>query len=227
MSVNTTGGAQRSGALTLYMHPLSSYCQKVLIALYENAIPFAAHNVDLGDPVARAQFEKVWPIAQFPVLRDAERERTVPESSVIIEYLGRHYPGPVTLIPEDPERAAQVRAADRFYDLHIHQHMQKIVTDNLRPAGGHDPVGVGQARARLRTALRLAESEMAGRSWAAAEQFSIADCAAAPALFYTNRIMPLSHEFPHLGSYLERLTGRPSYARALAEAQPYFARFPG
>ena len=227
MSSNNTPSGAGGSALTLYMHPLSSFCHKVLIALYENAIPFTAHSVDLGDPAERARFERLWPIGQFPVLQDAARARTVPESTVIIEYLDRHHPGPVRLVPDDPERAAQVRATDRFYDLHIHQLMQKIVTDHLRPSDGHDPVGVGQARERLRTALRVAESEMADRRWAAGEQFSMADCAAAPALFYTNRIMPLSDGFPHLSAYLERLTSRPSYARALAEAQPYLARFPG
>lgn len=216
-----------SHALILYMHPLSSYCHKVLIALYENAIPFAAHTVDLGDPAARARFVKVWPMAQFPVLRDAARNRTVPESTVIIEYLQRHYPGPVKLVPDDPEGAARARATDRFYDLHVHQHMQKIVTDKLRPVDGHDPIGVERAKQQLRTALRLAEAEMTGRQWATGEQFSLADCAAAPALFYADRIMPLGPEFPHLAAYLGRLTSRPSYARALAEAQPHFARFPG
>jgi glutathione S-transferase len=229
MSFENTGGASREGgnALTLYMHPLSSYCHKVLIALYENATPFTACSVDLGDPVARAQFEKVWPIAQFPVLRDEARDRTVPESSVIIEYLGRYYPGPVPLMPEDPERAAQVRAIDRFYDLHIHQHMQKMVGDKLRSPDGRDPVGVAQAEERLRTALRVAESEMAHRRWAAGEQFTMADCAAAPALYYINRMAPLTEEFPCVSAYLDRLTSRPSYARALAEAEPYLARFPG
>ena len=213
--------------LTLYMHPLSSYCHKVLIALYENAIPFTPHIVNLGDPVARDEFRKVWPIGKFPVLRDEARGRTVPESTVIIEYLGQHYPGPVKLIPADPELAAQVRSIDRFYDLHVHEPMGKVVTDNLRPADRHDPFGVDQAREHMRTALRMTEGEMALKRWAAGEQFSMADCAAAPALFYTNRIMPLAHEFPHVSAYLERLTKRPSYARVLTEAQPYFAMFPG
>jgi glutathione S-transferase len=214
-------------SLTLYLHPLSSYCHKVLIALYENAIPFSPHSVDLGDPVARDEFKKVWPFAKFPVLRDERRGRTVPESTAIIEYLARHYPGPSKLIPGDPELAAQARAVDRFYDLHLHVPMQKVVGDKLRPANGHDPLGVDQAWEQMRTALRIADGEMATRRWAIGEHFTMADCAAGPPLFFTDRMMPLAKEFPHVSAYLDRLTKRPSYARALAEAQPYLAMFPG
>jgi glutathione S-transferase len=213
--------------LTLYLHPLSSFCHKVLIALYENAIPFVPHIVNLGDPAERDEFKKVWPFAKFPVLRDAARGRTVPESTMIIEYLAQHYPGPAKLIPDDPELAAQARAADRFYDLHLHQPMQKVVGDKLRPADGRDPLGVDQAREQMHTALRIADSEMATKRWAVGDQFSMADCAAAPPLFFTNLMMPLADEFPHVNAYLDRLMKRPSYARALAEAQPYLAMFPG
>ena len=214
-------------ALTLYLHPLSSFCHKVLIALYENAIPFVPHVVNLGDRQARDEFSKIWPFAKFPVLRDEARGRTVPESTTIIEYLAQHYPGPAKLIPNDPELAAHARAADRFYDLHLHQPMQKVVGDKLRPADCHDPSGVDQARQQMRTALRIADSEMALRRWAIGDHFSMADCAAGPPLFFTNRMMPLADEFPHVSAYLDRLTKRPSYARALAEAQPYMAMFPG
>jgi glutathione S-transferase len=214
-------------ALTLYLHPLSSFCHKVLIALYENAIPFVPHVVNLGDRQARDEFRKIWPFARFPVLRDEARGRTVPESTTIIEYLAQHYPGPVKLIPNDRELAAHARAADRFYDLHLHQPMQKVVGDKLRPADCHDPSGVDQARQQMRTALRIADSEMATRRWAIGDHFSMADCAAGPPLFFTNRMMPLADEFPHVSAYLDRLTKRPSYARALAEAQPYLAMFPG
>ena len=214
-------------SLTLYLHPLSSFCHKVLIALYENAIPFTPHVVDLGDPAARDEFKKVWPFAKFPVLRDERRGCTVPESTTIIEYLAQHYPGPVKLIPDDPQLAAQARAADRFYDLHLHVPMQKVVGDKLRPADGHDPLGVGNAREQMRTALALADTEMAAKRWAIGDHFSMADCAAAPPLFYTNRMMPLADQFPHVSAYLDRLMKRPSYARALTEAQPYMAMFPG
>lgn len=214
-------------SLTLYLHPLSSFCHKVLIALYENEIPFSPHSVDLGDPAARDELRKVWPFVKFPVLRDEKRGRTVPESTTIIEYLAQHYPGASKLIPGDPELAAQARAADRFYDLHLHLPMQKVVGDKLRPANGHDPLGVKQAWEQMRTALRIADSEMATRRWAIGEHFTMADCAAGPPLFFTNRMLPLADEFPHVRAYLERLVKRPAYARALAEAQPYLAMFPG
>jgi glutathione S-transferase len=214
-------------ALTLYMHPLSSYCHKALIALYENAVAFTPHVVNLGDPAERDNFRKLWPIGKFPVLRDDARDQTIPESTCIIEYLARHYPGPVELIPDDPELAAQVRAADRFYDLHVHDPLQRIVSDKLRPADGHDPIGVSQANERLRTALRFADCEMATRHWAVGELFSMADCAAAAPLFFINKMLPLAREFPHVSAHLERLMKRPSYARALVEAQPYMHLFPG
>jgi glutathione S-transferase len=213
--------------LTLYLHPLSSFCHKVLIGLYENATPFVPQIVNLGDPVARDEFKKIWPFARFPVLRDEARGRTVPESTTIIEYLAQHYPGPAKLIPDDPQLAAQARAADRFYDLLLHVPMQKVVGDKLRPADRHDPLGVDQAREQMRTALALANDEMAAKRWAVGDHFSMADCAAAPPLFFINRMTPLADEFPHVSAYLDRLMKRPSYARALAEAQPYLAMFPG
>ena len=214
-------------ALTLYLHPLSSYCHKPLIALYENAIAFTPHVVDLGDPQARDQFKKVWPLAKFPVLRDDSRNQTIPESTSIIEYVGRHFPGPVKLLPDDEEAAAHVRATDRFYDLHVHYHMQRIVGDKLRPADGHDPSGVSESKERLHTALQVAEAEMATRRWACGEMFSMADCAAAPPLFFIDKMMPLKTHFPHLSAYLGRLKQRPSYARVLNEAEPFMHFFPG
>ena len=213
--------------LTLYMHPLSSYCHKPLIAFYENAIPFEPQLVDLGNPAVREEYRKVWPLAKFPVLRDESRGVTVPESTCIIEYLARHYPGAVKLVPDDPELAAQVRSADRFYDLHLHESMGKIVTDKLRPADGHDVIGVAQARERIRIVLGMAESQMATRRWAAGDSFSMADCAAAPPLFFINKMTPLAKEFPRVSAYLDRMMQRPSYARVLAEAQPFLKYFPG
>ncbi|HEY4215203.1 MAG TPA: glutathione S-transferase family protein [Steroidobacteraceae bacterium] len=213
-------------ALTLYMHPLSSYCHKALVALYENATPFTAHSVNLGDATEREAFRKIWPIGKFPVLRDDARDRTVPESTTIIEYLQRHYPGPAKLLPEDPERAAEVRSVDRFYDLYVHHPMQSVVGDRIRPADKRDPLGVEQARDRLRTALRMVEREMADAVWAVGGSFSMADCSASPALFYANKVMPLAEEFPVAHAYLQRLVKRPSYARALREAEPYMSMFP-
>src|SRR5690348_5979249 len=149
--------------LTLHMHPLSSFCHKVLIALYENATPFEANVVNLQDPDVRDEYRKVWPFAKFPVLQHKERSHTIPESTMIIEYLARHRPGPVNLIPDDPDRAFQVRGVDRFYDLHLHEPMQKVVSEQLRPAGGRDPIGAAQAKETIRTALRIANTELATR----------------------------------------------------------------
>lgn len=212
--------------LTLHFHPLSSFCHKVLIALYENATQFTPKLVDLGDAEQRAAFHALWPIGKFPVLQDDARDRMVPESSLIIEYLDQHYPGRTRFIPDNPEDARVVRFSDRFYDLHIHLHMQKIVGDRLRPANAKDPHGVADARTRMAAALGIIEKEMASRSWAAGDTFTMADCAAAPALFYADKVAPFAGTYPHLVAYLDRLRKRPSYARTLQEAEPYFKFFP-
>jgi glutathione S-transferase len=209
--------------LTLYLHPLSSYCHKALIALYENGTPFTPHVVDLGDAESAAAFKAIWPIGKFPVLADGDR--IVPESTSIIEYLAVRHPGPVDLIPA--EAALDVRAADRFFDLHVHTPMQKIIGDRIRPADGKDPYGAAQARGALDTALGIAERRMASRAWAAGDGFTMADCAAAPALFYCDfAVTPLAGSWPNLAAYLGRLKQRPSYARALAEARPYMHMVP-
>jgi glutathione S-transferase len=213
-------------SLVLYFHPLSSFCQKVLIALYENDIPFEPRIVDLGDEASRAAFLKVWPVGKFPVLRDERRGLTIPESSVVIEHLHQHYRGRTPLLPDDADRALQARLWDRFYDLHVNEPMQRIVADRLRPDGRNDPFGVEQAKARLQTAYPVIEREMATKTWAAGDEFSMADCAAAPALFYANKVMPFGKEHTNVARYFERLIKRPSYARALTEAQPYFKLFP-
>jgi glutathione S-transferase len=224
MSITTLREARL--ALTLYFHPLSSFCQKVLIALYENATPFTPHLVNLLDPVENAAFKAVWPIGKFPVLRDDARQNTVPETSIIIEYLDRHYPGATRLVPQDPELALAARAQDRLFDLHINTPVGKIVTDRLRPDGKHDPVGVGEARAQLETALGIVERDMADRPWAAGDAFTLADCAAAPALFYADILMPFAKAHPHAAAYLARLKTRPSIARVFKEAEPYLAMMP-
>jgi glutathione S-transferase len=213
-------------SLTLYFHPLSSYCHKVLIALHENATRFTPVSVDLGDPDERAMLLKLWGIGKFPVLQDAARGEVVPESSIIIDYIDRHYPGGTRLIPQDRDAEREVRLKDRFFDLHIHNHMQKIVGDRLRPAGSKDPHGVEDAKTRMRAAYDIAEREMISRAFAAGDDFSMADCAAAPALFYAARVLPYADSHPHLAAYLERLKARPSYARVLKEAEPYFHMFP-
>ncbi|HYI88941.1 MAG TPA: glutathione S-transferase family protein [Beijerinckiaceae bacterium] len=212
--------------LTLYFHPLSSFCQKALIALYENDTPFERRIVDLGDEASRAAFLAVWPIGKFPVLRDEGRDRTIPESSIIIEYLHAHYPGRTKLLPDDADGALQVRLWDRFYDQHVMEPMQLIVANRLRPDGRKDPFGVEKAKARLQTAYAVIEREMATRTWAAGEAFSMADCAAAPALFYADKVMPFGDAHANMARYFARLRERPSYARARAEAEPYFHLFP-
>ena len=212
-------------SLTLHFHPLASYCHKALIALYENATPFAPNMVNLGDERERAALLKLWPIGKFPVLRDDARDHTVPESTIIIEYLDRHYPGRTRFIPNEADLALQTRLRDRFYDLYVHEPMQRIVGDRMRPQGRKDPHGVEEARARLRTAYAMIDREMATRTWAMGDTFSLADCAAAPALFYANEVLPFEGH-TNLAAYFDRLMGRPSYARVLKEAEPYFAMFP-
>jgi glutathione S-transferase len=212
--------------LKLYFHPLASFCQKVLIALYENDTPFEPHMVDLTDPAANAAFKKIWPIGKFPVLRDEDKDRLVPESTIIIEYLAQHYPGRTQLVPTDADLARQTLMCDRFYDLHVHVPMQKIIGDRLRPAGKNDPHGVEEAKALLRTACDMLDQDMRTKTWAMGDEFSMADCAAAPPLFYANMVMPLGDTHKNVARYLDRLMERPSYARVLKEAQPYLGLVP-
>lgn len=213
-------------ALKLYFHPLASFCHKALIALYENDTPFEPVVVDLGDETSRAAFQALWPMAKMPVLRDEARDRTVPESTIVVEYLDAHYPGATRFLPPDPDDAWRVRFWDRFFDHYVQEPMQKIVTDRLRPAGASDGFGVEQAEAQLRQAYAVLEGELAGRTWIAGDAFSLADCSAAPALFYADTAVPFGQEQRGLAAYLERLMARPSFARVLAEAEPYFGFFP-
>ena len=213
-------------SLTLYMHPLASFCQKVLIAFYENDTPLEPRIVDLADETSRAEFLKIWPIGRMPVLRDEARDRTIPESSIIIEYLAQHYPGKMQLVPTDVDLARQTRFRDRFYDLYVQEPMQKIVTDRLRPAGKNDPHGVEQAKGLLQAAYGLIEHDMSTKTWAMGDAFSIADCAAAPALFYADLVLPFGDTYPNTATYLRRLMERPSFARVVREAEPYRALFP-
>jgi glutathione S-transferase len=215
-----------SPALSLYYHPLASYCWKVLVALYENDTPFAPRLVDLGDEAQRDALVKLWPVGKFPILHDEAAGRVVPESSIIIEYLDTHHPGRTPLIPADRDAALEVRLQDRFFDQQIHEAMQKHVLDKLRPEGQRDPYGVEQAHRQLERAYGMLEATLEGRAWAAGAAFSMADCAAAPALYYANLVHPLgAHE--RVAAYLKRLAARPSFARVLVEAEPYFGSFPG
>jgi glutathione S-transferase len=212
--------------LTLYYHPLSSFCWKVLIALYENDTPFTPVMVDLSNAAERAALLKLWPVGKFPVLRDDAKDRTVPESSIIIEYLDNEYPGATRFIPAEAKAALQTRLRDRFYDLYVHLPMQKIVGDRLRPADKKDPHGVDEARSRIASCYGMIDKEVATRSWAMGEAFSLADCAAAPALFYGNMAVPFGEAHHNVAAYLERLKARPSFARVVREAEPYFKMFP-
>jgi glutathione S-transferase len=213
-------------SLKLYFHPLASFCHKALIALYENGITFEPVIVDLSDEASSAAFRAVWPMAKMPVLRDDARDRTVAESTIIVEYLDAFYPGPTRFLPADPDRAWQTRMWDRFYDHYVQEPMQKIVTDRLRPAGANDAYGVEQAKPQLDKAYALLEQELGAKTWMMGEAFTLADCAAAPALFYANTVVPFDETQSKLAAYLGRLMARPSFARVLEEAQPYFRFFP-
>ncbi len=213
-------------SLKLYFHPLSSFCWKVLIALYENDTPFTPQAVNLGDASERAALLKLWPIGKFPVLRDDASDRTIPESSIIVEYLDVCYPGRTRFIPADAKLALQTRLRDRFYDLYVHLPVQKIVDDRLRPKGSKDPHGVAEAKARIQSCYGMIDKEMAARTWAMGEAFSMADCAASPALFYANRVVPFGDGNSNVAAYFDRLQARPSFARVIKEAEPFFGMFP-
>jgi glutathione S-transferase len=210
--------------MQLYAHPFSSYCQKVLIALYENATPFELRMLTPGDEKIAAEHAALWPLRRMPMLVDDGR--TVVESSIIIEHLGLRHPGPVRLVPEKPAEALEVRMMDRFFDNYVSTPMQKIVGDSLRRAEDRDARGVTDARATLDTAYGWLEQTLAGREWAAGRAFSMADCSAAPALFYADWAHPLGEAFPKVRSYRRRLLARPSFARAVDEARPYRPLFP-
>ena len=212
-------------SLTLYLHPLSSYCMKVLAALYENDTPFTPRIIDLGNEASRAELLKHWPVGKFPVLRDDAKNRTVPESSIIIEYLAQHYPGKTELVPGDADLARQTRLRDRFYDLHVHTHMQKVVGDRLRPEGKQDPYGVDFAIKALGSVYDIIDRDMATKTWAMGDAFGMADCSAAPALYYANMVLPVASR-KNTAAYLNRLMERPSFARAVDESKPYLHLFP-
>lgn len=212
-------------ALRLYYHPLSSFCWKALIGLYENGVAFEGQIVNFMDPEEDAAFRKMWPIRKFPVLKDEAADRLVPESSIIIEYIDQKFPGRTRLIPTDADQARQMRLRDRFFDLHVHMPMQKVVTDRLRPEGKHDPFGVDEAKKLIETSYGMLEQEVASRTWVMGDDFTMADCAAAPALFYGEMAVPFgAHR--SVAAYLARLKERPSIARVIREAEPYFKYVP-
>ncbi|MGO4570334.1 glutathione S-transferase family protein [Microvirga sp. 2TAF3] len=208
--------------LTLYAHPLSSYCQKVLIALYENGTPFEYRMLDSEQ--ANSELAALWPIKRFPVLVDDGR--TVVETSIIIEHLDLRHPGPERLVPEDAGSALDVRMMDRFFDNYVMTPVQRIVSDSLRSAEARDPQGVAEAREMLDRSYGWLNKVMDDREWAAGEAFSLADCAAAPSLFYADWVHPVSEAFAGVRAYRRRLLARPSFAQAVDEARPYRHLFP-
>ena len=212
-------------ALTVYMHPLSSYCWKALIALYELGAPFRRELIE-GRPSDNEKLRRLWPMAKMPLLHDAARGDVVPEASIIIEYLQQHYPAPTSLIPFDAGLQLEVRLWDRFFDLYVHTPMQKLVNDRLRAPGHQDSTGAAEARATLATAYELLEKRMRSRHWVTGDSFTMADCAALPALFYSAAAQPFLPAHPHLTRYFERLLTRPSVQCTIDGARPYFHLFP-
>jgi glutathione S-transferase len=211
-------------ALKLYSHPLASFCWKSLIALYENGTPFELLMVDLGDPKAKAKFEAMWPTAKIPLLE--EDGRIVPETTIMIEYLDRRHPGKVLLLPRDPEEELDARLWDRVFDLYVMDPMQRFIGQQLRPEAERDARTVMDALAALASVYDMIEKKFGARTWAAGENFSIADCAAAPALFYAAIVKPFPSSHTNLARYFERLMARPSVRRVVGEARPYFKYFP-
>jgi glutathione S-transferase len=198
-------------ALVLHGHPFSSYTQKVLVALYETATPFTWRVLD--GPPAFDELGKLWPMRMMPALVDDGTPYI--ESSIIIDHIAPQ------LVP-----SLEVRFLDRFFDNYVMTPMQKVVTNQLRPEGDRDPYGVAEARKRLEVSYAWLEAMLKGRKWAAGGDFTLADCAAAPALFYANLLMPLRDSHKSVAAYLDRLMERPSFGRAVKEAQPYLAMMP-
>lgn len=210
--------------IELFAHPLSSYCWKVMIAFHENATPYVLRELEPGGGPVSDEFRALWPIGKMPLVR--EGEQVVSESSVIVEWLDVHHPGPVRFVPADPDAALRVRHLDRVLDNYVSTAFQQIVFDRIRPEEDRSPAGVRDARAMLKRALDWLEGEVSGRRWGAGEDFTLVDCNAAPALFYADKVQPFGGDYPVLSAWLERLKARPSVARVLADAAPYFALFP-
>ena len=210
--------------LQLYAHPFSSYCQKVQIALYENAIPFELKLLSPERPEHGAEFAARWPLRKMPLLVDGDHD--VVESSVIIEYLDLRHPGAQRMLPADPLAALEARKFDRLFDNYVMTPMQRIVFDFIREPKDRDPAGVADAHALLENAYRWLDAALAGRTWATGEAFTLADCAASPALFYADWVHAIDEKHARLRAYRARLNARPSFARCIAEARPYRHFFP-
>jgi glutathione S-transferase len=210
--------------MQLFAHPFSSYCWKVLIALYENDTPFEYRVLTPEDPQTQAAHAALWPLKKMPVLVDGGH--TLLEASIIIEYLQLAHPGPTSLLPEDARAALDVRMLDRFFDNYVMTPMQKIVIDRLRPEADRDAYGVAEARHLLDGAYVWLDDRLAGRAFAAGPDFSLADCAAAPSLFYADWAHPIPASLATLRAYRQRILQRPSVARAVDEARPFRPYFP-
>ena len=209
-------------SLTLYAHPFSSYCQKVLVALYENEVPFEYRTLE--DPQAMVELKARWPFGRFPILVDGAR--TVVESTIIIEHLMLRHGGRVRWLPDDPHEALEVRFLDRFFDNDVMAAMQKPVFEALKADGARKEEAMAEARRALDLAYGWLEQKLAGRTWAAGDTLSLADCAAAPSLFYADWVHQIGTQFPTVRAYRSRLLARPSFARAVEEGRPYRHYFP-
>ncbi len=210
-------------SLTLYAHPFAAYCWKALIALYENATPFTYRVVE--DAAGWAELESLWPIRKFPGLRDGDA--TIVESSIIVEYLMRRYPGTARMIPLNDDAALAVRFMDRFFDNYVMTPMQTLVSDRIRAQNERDAKGVADARKLLDVAYRWLERQVAENAWLCGDTFSLAECSAAPALFYADWVHPVGDRFPGVVGYRRRILARPAVARVVDEARPYRKLFPG
>ena len=210
-------------SLEFFGHPFSSYTQKVLIALWANGTPFTYRMLDGEHPDNLAELKRRWPFAQFPMLVDDGE--TVVETTSIIEHLQACHPGPNIWIP-DGKLGRRVRFLDRFFDLYVMNNMTVPVFDALRPEGAHDPFGVEKALERLRMAYDWLEKNLSDGPWATGDTFTLADCAAAPSLFYADWIEEIGPSRPRLAAYRARLLAHPQVSRAVDEARPYRAFFP-
>ena len=209
-------------SLELYVHPFSSYSWKALIPLWADGTPFEYHKV-FEDPEATARLAELWPFAKFPVLVDDGQ--VIPETTCIIEHLQAHYPTQNVWIP-DGELGRRVRFLDRFFDLYVQGNMQPSVNHALRPEGKGDAYGAELGLKNLRTAYDWLEANLPADGWAAGDSFTLADCAAAPALFYADWIDEIGEGRPKLQAYRARLLAHPQVSRAVEEARPYRPYFP-
>jgi glutathione S-transferase len=211
-------------SLALYGHPFSSYTQKVIIALYENDTPFEFRCIGPDTAQHSAEWLRRWPLRKFPLLVDGDRN--VAETSIIIEYLQALHPGPVRLLPADPTPALEVRFLDRFFDLHVMTPVQHAVSAALTGDASKSREGLALAAGKLDLAYAWLEGHLAGKTWAAGRDFTMADCAAAPSLFYADWTRQIPDKYSMLRAYRARLLARPSFARAVEEARPFRPLFP-